>query len=355
MLRIAIAALAIAIAIALALPAFADETRDKAIHDATVLVDEGKVDEAIAALKKLVAEEPADTLAIYELGLAYASKGDNVNCRATLEPIADAKGANRTKILGMLGNCLDQTGERTKAIEVYRRGLKTDPDDSGLLFNLAIALIQSGKADDGRELLKHDIEKNPSHASAHLVLGQVFEAQGFYVPATLSFLHFLALEPVSPRANVAATHVMKLLNRGVDKTGKGGNINITLDSKERKEEGDYSGMQMTMALLAGAAGLEDKDTKKKPTEFEAALGQISGTLAVFSEGERGRDFTARVQHPFFDALAKEKLTEVFAGIALGTLKLQGDHEWAGAHYKEISRYFDWIGPQLARPGVQLKK
>src|ERR1700686_4803992 len=150
-----------------AFPVVADEARGKAIHDATVLVDEGKVDQAIAALKKLVAEDPADTTAAYELGLAYAAKGDNANCRATLDPIADAKGPNQVKAVGMLGNGLDQLGETDKAIAVYRHGLELAPDDSGLLFNLAITLIQHDKADEGRELLKHDIEKSTEHASAH--------------------------------------------------------------------------------------------------------------------------------------------------------------------------------------------
>src|SRR5258708_31106169 len=139
---------------------FADQARDKAIHDATVLVDEGKVDQAIAALKKLVADEPADGLAIYELGLAYAAKGDNANCRATLEPIAEAKGPNQTKVLGMLGNCLDQLGESEKAIAAYRHSLAIAPDDSGSLFNLAITLVQQGKADEGRELLSHAIQQH---------------------------------------------------------------------------------------------------------------------------------------------------------------------------------------------------
>jgi thioredoxin-like negative regulator of GroEL len=91
------------VAFALLLATFsslADEGRTRAIHDATVLVDEGKVVEAIAGLKKLVADDPSDATAAYELGLAYAANGDNVNCRATLEPLAEAKSANRAQILG---------------------------------------------------------------------------------------------------------------------------------------------------------------------------------------------------------------------------------------------------------------
>src|SRR3989442_190008 len=62
-----------------------------AIHDATVLVDAGKFDEGIAALK-ILAADPKDEMAVYELGLAYAAKGDNRLCMTTLEPLTSHTG-----------------------------------------------------------------------------------------------------------------------------------------------------------------------------------------------------------------------------------------------------------------------
>lgn len=344
--------LRISVALALLLAAFsvaADEARTKAIHDATVLVDQGKVDQAISALKKLVANDAKDETATYELGLAYAAKGDNANCRTTLEPLAETKTTNSTHILGMLGNCLDQMGDTEKAIAVYRRGLADAPDDSGLLFNLAITLIQKNKIDEGRELLKHDIEKNPTHASAHLVLGQMFEEQGFYVPATFSFLHFLALEPGSKRSATAAGHLSKLLDRGYEKTKEG--ANITIDPSARKEEGDYTSMQLMIATARAASEIDEK----KQTDIEKGQRQVSSLITMFVESaEKERnDFTSRVQTPFFTSMSKANVVDAFAAIALSPLELPGTLEWWKAHDKEISAYFDWIGPQLQRPAVIL--
>ena len=332
-----------------ALSTFADQARDKAIHDATVLVDQGKVDQAIGALTKLVADDPADATAVYELGLAYAAKGDNARCRATLEPIEETKSANRALVLGMLGNCLDQLGESEKAIAVYRRGLETAPDDSGLLFNLAITLIQHGKADEGRELLKRDVEKNPLHKSAHLVLGQVFEGQGFNVPATFSYLHFLAIEPASKRSGLAAEHLSKLLDNGFQKTKEG--ANLTFDPNARKEEGDYGAMQLMMVLSRAAA------TDKKLTEFELMRGQIAKVIAMLlemSDTDQHDDFTARVQVPFFASMKKANVTDAFAGIAISPLNLPGTEKWVKTHGKEISAYYDWLQlPAVTRPAIVL--
>ena len=200
----------------------------KRIGEATILVDSGKIDSAIAALKKIVAEHPDNDSAKYELALAYSAKGDAANCRKLLEPLAETA-ANRAEVLGMLGNCLDELGQREKAIDAYRRGLELAPNDSQLNYNLAVTLAQQGKLDEARELLKTDTRANAWHATGHLLLAKVFEAQNFRVPAIVSYLHFLALE-ASPRAKDAATHLQQLLDLGVTTKGKETNILIDPDA-----------------------------------------------------------------------------------------------------------------------------
>jgi tetratricopeptide (TPR) repeat protein len=342
--------LRVLLAFALALPLAAGESRAKAIQDATALVDARKFDEAIAALTKLAADDPSDSVAVYELALAYAAKGDNEQCVARLEPIAKAPGAHQVGAISMLGNCLDQLGRKDKAIETYRRGLELAPDDWGLLFNLAITLVQSGKTDEGRELLKRDVEKNPAHASGHYVLGQVFEAQNFRFPAAMSFLHFLAIEPTSQRSATAASHLQKLVGVGVEKTKKG--TNITINTSSRKEEGDYSGMEMMLAIVAGGSMIPEE---AKKSEFERVQGQVGSVIAIFleSKGEGHDDFTERVQRPFFEAMEHAKMVDTFAGAALISLRLPGSVEWAKKHEKDLDAYLAWIRPRLMRPAVAL--
>jgi hypothetical protein len=143
---------------------------------------------------------------------------------------------------------------------------------------------------------------------------------------------------------------MEILNRGVAPTKKG--VNITISTDDPKDEGDYSALQMVLSLVAGGSAKADKKT----SEFEAARSQLHSLLAIVNEEtEQRSDFTARVQMPFFATLEKAKLSDVFAGIALGSLKLNGDREWVTKNEKEISRYFNWLGPQLQRPAVVIPK
>lgn len=155
----------------------------------------------------------------------------------------------------------------------------------------------------------------------------------------------------SSRSAIAASHLSKLLGRGFEKTKKG--ANITIDTSARKEEGDYTGMQMMIAIARGAT----IEKKRKLTDFEELQGQLSSMISMFVElaGADRDDFTSRIQTPFFTSMNKANVADTFSGIAISTLKLPGTEGWAKAHEKEISAYFDWIRPQLQRPAVLLPK
>lgn len=344
------------LAILLALPAVADDARDKAFRDAVALIDAGKPDEAIAALKKLVAEDPSDSIAAYELGLAYADKGDYARCQSTAAPILQMKDADRRAILVLLGNCLDQSGERAKAIGMYREALKIAPDSADALFNLAVALYADGKLDEARELLKHDAEKNPWHRSAHLALAKVFEEQGFPFPALMSYLRFLALEPATERSADAVEHLKQLLGTGYTKTEKG--ANLTVDLHGRKEEGDYGVMQLSLALTRASTALPPEGKPKEtPSEFDQTRNQIRHVINIFLEqGIKGHDdYTARVQWPFFTKMNGANVTDAFAVMALSSLKLPGAAEWTQTNEKAVTAFSDWMRPQTRPPAVLLRK
>ncbi|MCU1230902.1 MAG: hypothetical protein JWO97_3786 [Acidobacteria bacterium] len=313
-----------------------------AIAEATAMMDAGKVDEAIAKLKTVLAGEPSNPSARYELGLAYSQKGEGALCRDTIQPLSAMPGKLQVGALTTLATCLDQLGESQKAIDTYRRGLALSPDDAQLNYNLAVTLAQTNKLAEARKVAKHGAQKNPWHASEHYLLGKVFDAEGFRVPAVFSYLHFLALEPVGARGTEAITTVRELLARGVAKTDAG--ANITVDPNAPKEEGDFGPMHMALAISA-ANGLTEKEAKK--SEFEKARSMIASDVRMFIEihEKDSGSYTFDVNRPFFTAMEKAKVLDAFAGIALSTLHLPGMDEWVKANAEEIEAYLAWIRPQ----------
>lgn len=318
------------------LPVFAAD--DPRIAEGIALHDAGKYDEAIAKYKAVLADDPDSLLATYELAFAYHAKGDVAQCRAVLEPVVDRKDRLQPLILAVYGNCLDQSGDGGGAVAAYRKGLKIAPNDTQLLYNLALALAAQNKNAEARELLKKELALRPGHGSGHYLLAQLFEAEGFRVPALLEYLRLLAVEFGTPRRKDAAQKMVALLNLGVEKTVEG--ANITIDPDSRKEEGDFGGYEMMLAIASAGRFTEDKEGL---TEFEKVRSQLASSLMMLIEAPpKGRSYTVRQNVPFFQELEKKKLIDVFAGIALSPLGLDGAQAWAKDNEKAISQYAQFV-------------
>lgn len=328
---------------------FAQSSHAAQIAEANALTDAGKFDEAIAKLQQVLTDDPADKTALFELGLAYAGKGDLKQCGATLAPLGEAAGPLQVAALTMIGNCLDSANDSKAAIATYRRALTIEPDNPEVAFNLGIALTRNGSRDEARELLKKHATADPRHASGHYALAQVFEAQNFRVPALFSYLRFLALEPLTDRAANAAARVRALLDAGVQKTAKG--ANITIDPSASTAEGDYSAMAMMLALSSAARGTEKE---AKLSEFEQVRRQLTSTIAMFTEtSAQQSDYTGTVNAPFFAAMTKAKVLDGFAAVALMKLKLPGMQEWSAKHESDVNAFLEWRRPQLKPPSVPI--
>jgi tetratricopeptide (TPR) repeat protein len=323
-----------------AFPLFAADVR-QLVDEGIKLYDAGRYDAAIVKLKAALAEDPSSDHAAYELGLTYSAKGDTAACIALFAPRVKAKkNEYRSAMYGVLGNCYDNGGDPDRAVATYRQGIKADPNDTQLLYNLSVTLVKRGELEEARKLLKQELALQPGHPSGHWLLGHVFESQNFRVPAVLSYLRFLSLEPTGERAQDAAMRMLALLGAGVEvKDAK--NITINIDPKPRKEEGDYAAVELMLGLTGAA---QAKEAAK--SEFERKRAQVATTLAIIVEGEnKGRDHTATQVIPFFRKLSDQKLLDTYAGIALVSLKLPGTQEWAQANDAGVDQYLAFMRAQ----------
>jgi tetratricopeptide (TPR) repeat protein len=338
-----------------ALPELAQEPPvdpQQLIREGIALFDAGRYDEAIAKYKAALAVDPKNSTAAYELGMTYGQKGDFPACGATLEPLGAVAGPNQLAALIMLGNCLDSGGQRKKAIETYQKALKVAPDDPRVEYELGIVYMAEGRFDEARETLKKDVIARPGHLNGRYSLAMTFETQNFRVPALMELLHYLALDPSSPRAAEAATHARALLDLGVEQKDEK-NITLTVDPKARTEEGDYNTFSVELALASGVRFTEEKE---KRSEFERVQGQLITVLQMLLEmpSENQRDYTWRVNRPFFQAMEKAKVTEPFAAAALSTLRLEGTKEWLEKNSDAIRNFVTWMKPQAAaKPAAEL--
>lgn len=296
--------------------------------------DTGRYDDAIAIYKQLLAKTPDNDQLKYELTFSTFAKGDMTEAIRLATEGAAKPGPNQIHYFELLGNAYDSQHRTREAIDAYKRGLKLDPKYPRIHYNLGVAYWGQDKFRDAREELQRAIELDPNYPSPQFAIAQVYQGDGFRIPAILAYGRFLSMEPTGPRAEKAAANLQRLLNLGVEEKG-GGNVNITIDPNSKKDLGDFSGLEMMLALAAGASLTTDKTPQ---TEFDRQAGAYASFLAMFSEssGDLKRSFITNTYVPFYAAMVKADQAETFAHVALAPLKLAGTKEWMAAHESEIA-------------------
>ena len=311
------------------------------VQEGVALFDAGKYDDAIAKYNQALASDPQNQAARYELALAFTSKSDFKKCRETLEPVIAIRSAQSGMIYNAYANCLDASGERVRAIAVYRQGLLISPDEPQLQYNLAISLLAKNKPTEAREargLLERELVSRPAHASGHYALARLFQAQHFSVPAIFEYLRFLTLEPSTPRSKTSAAAAIALMNGFVKVEGK--DVKITLDPS-RGDEGDFGVAEMMLGLSGAAAQMAEESKSK--LEIETLAEQLDVIVSMLTESSEPRqNFTAQTNLPFFGAMRDKNLIEPFVYVGFSSLDLPGTRDWIARNKRRVEAYQRWV-------------
>src|ERR1051325_8776116 len=224
-------------------PSPSTERQDAVIREGLSLQNGGDFDGAIKKYEEVLAENPSNTPALYELSFAYSAKKDYKKSLEVAYRGAQYKSEELRHFYLIIGNDLDILGNAGEAIEVYRKGLKLFPDESLLHFNLALAYKNAGKPEDARKSAKAALAANPQHPASHLLLASLFHGGGYRVPALLAAARFLALESDTQRAGLALRILREPLSGGATQGKDSNTINIFVDMNSKKDEGDFSTME----------------------------------------------------------------------------------------------------------------
>ena len=322
-------------------PAPSTEQQDAAIREGVALHDRGDFDGAIRKYEAVLAENPANVVAIYEMSFAYSEKKDYKKALDIAYRGAQYKSDQLRGFYVLIVNNLDLLGESAKSIEVYKKGLKLFPEDGAIHFNLAVAYKNANKLDDARKTLKAGLAVSPQHTSSHLLLAVVYFNTGYKTPALLAAARFLTLEPSTQRS-AAAARVMREALRGGATPGKNPNeINLTFDPNPKKDEGDFSSVDVVLGL-SGALSLTEKEKAK--TEAQKIVGQLETVFALVAEqAEKKKDssFVYKFYVPYFAEMKAKGHTEAFAYHALQSTGLPGVREWIDSNGGRVMQFLIW--------------
>ncbi len=322
-------------------PAPTMEKHEPLIRQGIALHDRGDFDGAIRSYEEVLKENPDDTLALYEMAYSYGEKKDYKKSLEIAYRGAQYKSKQLFGFYVLIGNNLDHMGQAENAIKTYKSGIRMFPEESLLHFNLAITLLGQNKPDEARKSLKDAVTFDPAHPGSHVRLGDVYFRENYRIPALLAMGRFLVLEPKSQRATYALQVIRDVLGRAATRDEKTGNINITLDTSARTDEGDF-GTALTMMGILGAARHLEKNKDK--TEMQSIIDMIESLLSIMSEGDakkKQEGFAWNYYRPYFLEMKARKMVEPFCYYIYQTSQSTEVAKWLAQNTARVNEFLTW--------------
>jgi tetratricopeptide (TPR) repeat protein len=161
---------------------------------AGVLLQEGRVPEAIQLCAEALRLKPDCAEAHYNLGIALIQLGKVQEAIAHYEQavriMPDFGGAHYN-----LGNALAEQGKLQEAIAHYEQVLRIKPDYANAHINLGVALLQLGRSQEAIGHFEQAVRLKPDYAEAHYNLGIALEQAGRVREAIGHYEQALRIKP----------------------------------------------------------------------------------------------------------------------------------------------------------------
>ncbi|HMD53206.1 MAG TPA: tetratricopeptide repeat protein, partial [Phycisphaerae bacterium] len=154
----------------------------------------GKLDEAEAIYRQILAGYPDNSDAWHLLGIILSQKGEYAqalnffNSAIAISPSAAIYHNNR-------GFTLLRQGSIDQAVESFRTALRIRPDYADAYFNLGVALQKLHYLDEAAAASRKAIELKPDDAPAFNNLGNIYRDQGRFDRAVTAYRRAIEIRP----------------------------------------------------------------------------------------------------------------------------------------------------------------
>ena len=185
---------------------------EEAMHHATEAYESGRLDDAAAIYKGVLARRADMEDAYRYLAFIYWQQGKAALAIATLED-ALRRGLPQAELRIKLGEYLSQTGQAARAITLLEGATSDDPD---ALIALGIAYGSAGRSADAMRTFRRILEVDPTSGLAYQNIATLQESAGDHAAAEASLRRALALDPKLPGAYTTLGVVLSETGRKPD-------------------------------------------------------------------------------------------------------------------------------------------
>jgi len=139
---------------------------------AQIHLDASRLDDARAAVRKILAVPPRSAAVADGLGLRFAEKGLYAEARDLFQRAISLQRDN-TSALNNLGVLYLKMGQPNDAVAAFRYGIRAAPDDDMLYLNLGRLYIQAGERDKARGVILEWLDRKPGNEKAQRALREL--------------------------------------------------------------------------------------------------------------------------------------------------------------------------------------
>jgi protein O-mannosyl-transferase len=159
-----------------------------------VLLQNGRVDEAVTHFRKAMEIQPDDAGIHNNLGNALLRKGQVVEAIGQYEEALRLR-PDFAEAHYNLGSVLLQKGRVDEAITHFQKAVEIQPDDAGIHISLGNALLQKGRVDEAITHFQKAVEIQPDDAGTHNNLGNALYQKGQVDKAVTHYRKALEIQP----------------------------------------------------------------------------------------------------------------------------------------------------------------
>lgn len=172
------------------------------------LTQAGKMDEAEAAYKEVLAKDASLPAVHYNLGVLYSQKKDWANAEASYKKALELKPAYSDATSGLV-RVYHDSGQPDKAMALMTQaGNENDPK---VQFSMAVTLLNSGKADDAEAAFKRVETLDPANAEVQYFLGTIAVGKAKTDEAVQRLEKYLSMSPQNPQNKATAEGLLQAL------------------------------------------------------------------------------------------------------------------------------------------------
>jgi len=238
----------------------------------TVLMREGKLDEAIAEFKTAIGTGGGFPMAQLNLARTYRLKGDYAAARRTLEPLLTSGGDIAAPANNEMGRLEMELKNNAQAEAYFRRALELSPNAQESMTTLAELLEKTGRIDDAIALNKKCIETDPDDEQGYNNIGNIYRRLG------------------NPKE--AEAWYRKAIRADSDFAGSYNNLGIVLQEQGRLKEAE------DQYLVCLKKSQETKDVSRH--DYAVVLNSL-GTL-YYNRSQTDPSYLAKAKAKFQEAL-----------------------------------------------------